>query len=115
VATVASYPTDVKTLHFMLDEQRQLIESLKANLHRLLKWQFGPKSEHLNVDQLGLFVDGSVVIEVPPSAPADHAERSNTSPATSERRRAVRVLSNLPRVIEEIDVLEVQKKLPLLR
>jgi hypothetical protein len=52
VATAASYPTDVKTLHFMLDEQRQLIESLKANLHRLLKWQFGPKSEHLNVDQL---------------------------------------------------------------
>ena len=45
----------------MLDEQRQLIELLKANLHRLLKWQFGPKSEHLNVDQLGLFVDGSVV------------------------------------------------------
>jgi hypothetical protein len=79
VATAASYPTDVKTLHFMLDEQRQLIESLKANLHRLLKWQFGPKSEHLNVDQLGLFVDGSLVIEVPASAPSDHAERSNTA------------------------------------
>ena len=51
MATAASYPTDVKTLHFMLDEQRQLIESLKANLRRLLKWEFGPKSEHLNVDQ----------------------------------------------------------------
>ena len=115
MATAASYPTDVKTLHFMLDEQRQLIESLKANLHRLLKWQFGPKSEHLNVDQLGLFVDGSVVIEVPPSAPADHAdhaERSNTSPAKSDRRRAVRVLRNLPRVIEEIDVPEAQKTCP---
>jgi transposase len=109
VATAASYPTDVKTLHFMLDEQRQLIESLKANLHRLLKWQFGPKSEHLNVDQLGLFVDGSVLIEVPASAPFDHAERSNATPATSERRRAVRVLRNLPRVIEEIDVPEAQK------
>jgi transposase len=112
VATAASYPTDVKTLHFMLDEQRQLIESLKANLHRLLKWQFGPKSEHLNVDQLGLFVDGSVVIEVPASAPADHAERGNASPATSERRRAVWVLRNLPRVIEEIDVPEAQKTCP---
>jgi hypothetical protein len=112
VATAASYPTDVKTLHFMLDEQRQLIESLKANLHRLLKWQFGPKSEHLNVDQLGLFVDDSVVIEVPASAPADHAERSNTGPATSERRRAVRVLRNLPRVIEEIDLPEAQKSAP---
>ena len=96
----------------MLDEQRQLIESLKANLHRLLKWQFGPKSEHLNVDQLALFVDGSVVIEVPAAAPADHAERSNTSPATSDRRRAVRVLRNLPRVIEEIDVPEAQKTCP---
>jgi transposase len=112
VATAASYPTDVKTLHFMLDEQRQLIESLKANLHRLLKWQFGPKSEHLNVDQLGLFVDGSLVIEVPASAPSDHAERSNATPATSERRRAVRVLRNLPRVIEEIDVPEAQKSCP---
>jgi transposase len=96
----------------MLDEQRQLIESLKANLHRLLKWQFGPKSEHLNVEQLCLFVDGNVVIEVPESAPADHAERSNTSPATSERRRAVRVLRNLPRVIEEIDMPETQKSCP---
>lgn len=37
-------------LHFMLDEQRQLIELLKANLHRLLKWLFGLKSEHLNVE-----------------------------------------------------------------
>jgi hypothetical protein len=112
VATAASYPTDVKTLHFMLDEQRQLIESLKANLHRLLKWQFGPKSEHLNVDQLGLFVDRSLVIEAPASAPSDHAERSITSPATSERRRAVRVLRNVPRVIEEIDVPEAQKTCP---
>ena len=47
------YPTDVATLHLMLDEQRQLIESLKANLHRLLKWRFGPKSEVINVDQFG--------------------------------------------------------------
>lgn len=112
MASAASYPTDVKTLHFMLDEQRQLIESLKANLHRLLKWQFGPKSEHLNVDQLGLFVGGSVVIEVPASAPADHAERSNASPPKSERRRAVRVLRNLPRVIEDIDVPEAKKTCP---
>jgi len=112
VATAASYPTDVKTLHFMLDEQRQLIDSLKATLHRLLKWQFGPKSEHLNVDQLGLFVDDSVVIEVPASAPANHAERSNTGPVTRERRRAVRVLRNLPRVIEEIDLPEAQKVCP---
>jgi hypothetical protein len=81
VASAATYPTDVKTLHFMLDEQRQLIESLKANLHRLLKWQFGPKSEHINVDQLGLFVDGSVVIEVPASAPTPSAATRVRPPA----------------------------------
>jgi len=78
-------------------------------------WKRKLRGPGVSADQLGLFVDGSVVIEVPASATADHAERSNTSPVTSERRRAVRVLRNLPRVIQEIDVLEVQKKLPLLR
>ena len=108
----ATYPTDVKTLHFMLDEQRQLIESLKANLHRLLKWQFGPRSEIINVDQLGLFVDGSVVIEVPAPPATAHVERGVTPAANGERRRAVRVLRNLPRVIDEIDVPEAQKTCP---
>jgi len=96
----------------MLDEQRQLIESLKANLHRLLKWQFGSRSEHINVDQLGLFVDGSVVIAAPASAAAEPAERNATGVAPGERRRAVRVLRNLPRVIDEIDVPETQKICP---
>jgi hypothetical protein len=85
VEHAATYPTDILTLHLMLDEQRQLIESLKANLHRLLKWQFGPKSEHIDVDQLGLFVDGSVVIEVPASSAT---ERSDHSTAKAPRRRA---------------------------
>jgi transposase len=112
VERAATYPTDVKTLHFMLDEQRQLIESLKANLHRLLKWQFGPRSEIINVDQLGLFVDGSVVIEVPAPPATAHVERGVTPTANGERRRAVRVLRNLPRVIDEIDVPEAQKTCP---
>ena len=77
----ATYPTDVKTLHFMLDEQRALIESLKANLRRLLRWQFGPTSEYINVDQLGLFVDGSVVVDVWDAltnfTKAGHLEASN--------------------------------------
>ncbi len=81
----------------MLDEQRQLIESLKANLHRLLRWQFGPRSEHIDVDQLGLFADGSVVIEVP-APPASEHEHSAAHAPRGERRRAVRVLKNLPRV-----------------
>ncbi|MBW4053574.1 MAG: hypothetical protein HIU85_19355 [Proteobacteria bacterium] len=65
----STYPTDIATLHLMLREQQQLIESLKASLHRLLKWRFGPKRESIDVDQFGLFTDGSLVIEVP--APPD--------------------------------------------
>src|SRR5208283_5638673 len=107
VATAASYPTDVPTLHFMLDEQRQLIESLKSNLHRMLKWRFGPKSEAFNVDQFGLFADDSFVIEVPGSEARDTKETAG-SPAPSapaERRRAIRVLKNLQRIIDPpIDV-----------
>ncbi len=108
----ATYPTDVATLHLMLDEQRALIESLKANLHRILKWRFGPKSEHIDVDQFGLFVDGSVVVEVPAPAINERMERTGAKTPSGERRRAVRVLRNLPRVIEEIDVPEAQKTCP---
>ncbi len=35
-------PTDIATLHLMLREQHQVPESLKANLHRPLKWRFWP-------------------------------------------------------------------------
>ena len=74
-------PTDVPTLQLMLREQQQLIESLKTNLHRLLKWRFGPKREVLDVDQFGLFADGSLVIEVPMPEPAAEAKQSaSTAP-----------------------------------
>ena len=105
-------PTDVPTLHLMLREQQQLIESLKANLHRLLKWRFGPKSEVLDVDQFGLFADGSLVIELPPFEPAAEAKQSASTAPPAERRRAVRVLKSLPRLIEQIDVPEEQKTCP---
>ena len=105
-------PTDVQTLHLMLREQQQLIESLKANLHRLLKWRFGPKSEVIDVDQFGLFADESLVIEVPPSEPGAEAKQSASTTAPAERRRAVRVLKSLPRAIEQIDVPEAQKTCP---
>jgi hypothetical protein len=77
VADAATYPTNVPTLHQMLDEHRALIESLKANLHRLLKWRFGPKSEVINIDQFALFADGSTVIEVP------RRDSSGSEPATT--------------------------------
>jgi transposase len=108
VEHAASYPTDIPTLHFMLDEQRQLIESLKANLHRVLKWRFGPKSECIDIDQMGLFVDASVVVELPTTV-SDAADHSKPVRAPKERRRAVRVLKKLPCVIDEIDVEESQK------
>jgi transposase len=115
VDRAATYPTDVATLHLMLDEQRQLIESLKANLHRILKWRFGPKSEVINIDQCGLFTDESVLIELPqPNASDTEKETTPTSvaPTKTERRRAVRVLRSLPRVIDEIDVPGAQKICP---
>lgn len=90
----------------MLLEQEQLIESLKAQLHRLLKHQFGRRSEIIDVNQLGLFVDGSVVIEVP-QAPALPSSRASAAPV--ERKRAVRVAKDLPRVIEEVDVPEGER------
>lgn len=99
----------------MLREQQALIDSLKANLHRLLKWRFGRKSESLSVDQFGLFADDSVIIEVPQSDSA-HAEpspsTSATTPARTERKRAVRVLRDLTRVVTPIDVPESQKTCP---
>jgi len=97
----------------MLDEQRALVESLKANLHRLLKWRFGPKSELIDVDQFALFADASVVVEVPASEATEPAERHAAPAAKAERRRAVRVLKNLERVIcPAIDVSEEQKVCP---
>src|ERR1035441_633799 len=104
----------------MLDEQRALIEPLKANLHRVLKWRFGPKSELIDVDQFGLFADGSVVIELPRSGSSDAAEpktpTSASAPAQTERRRAVRVLKNLEPVIIPPDrCARGAEDLPLLR
>ncbi len=110
----STYPTDIATLHLMLrEQQQQLIESLKANLHRLLKWRFGPKSESVDINQFGLFADGSLVIEVP-GPPEREAEVSRSASADdpAKRRRAVRVLKNLPRVLEQIDVPEEQKTCP---
>jgi len=110
VDRAATYPTDVATLHLMLDEQRALIESLKGNLHRLLKWRFGPKSEVIDVDQFALFADESAVIEVPRSNSTDTEQRA---PTIHARRRAIRVLKNLERVIlPPIDVPEEQKTCP---
>jgi transposase len=56
---------------------------------------------------LRLFVDGSIVIEVPMPAATERAERTASAAPEGERRRAVRV--HLPRAIDQIDVPEAQK------
>ena len=86
----------------MLHEQQQLIDSLKTQLYRLLKHQFGRRSEIIDVEQMALFADGSVVVEVP-QAPSI-APRTDQDAAPRERRKAVRVATSLPRVIEVLDV-----------
>jgi hypothetical protein len=93
----------------MLLEQQQLIESLKTQLHRLLKHHFGRRSEIIDIDQLGLFVDGSIVVEVPqaPVPAASPSTSANTAPI--ERKKAVRVVKGLARVIEELDIPESER------
>ena len=49
----------------MLLEQQQMIEALKEQLHRLLKHRYGPRSEVLDVTQIGLFADSGIVVELP--------------------------------------------------
>jgi transposase len=115
VLSVASFPTDVPTLHHLLLEQQHMIETLKANLHLALHRQFGPRNEYVNVDQFGLFAgdaDGSTLIEVLQTAAAktDTGEKGsgeNKPPVT--RKKAVRILKDLSREIVEQDIPESEK------
>jgi transposase len=109
VPVAASLPTHVPTLHQLLREQQQLIESLKTQLHRLLKHQFGRRSEIIDVDQMGLFVDGSVVLEVPQAPTPALSPSTPTTAVSIGRKKAVRVAKDLPRVIEEVDVPEPER------
>jgi len=103
-----SLPNDVPTLQRLLLEQQQMIESLKSQLHRALKHRFGPRSEVLNIDQGCLFADDSVVIELPvQSAPTPPIAIAG-KPAAA-RRRAVRMLKDLPRVIETLELPEAER------
>lgn len=105
----ASLPTHIPTLHQLLLEQQQLIESLKTQLHRLLKHQFGRRSEIIDVDQMGLFVDDSIVVEVPQAPPPSVSPSTPATAMPVERKKAVRVSKGLPRVINEVDVPESER------
>jgi transposase len=94
----------------MLLEQQQMIESLKEQLHRLLKHRFGPRSEVLDVSQSSLFADSSIVVELPQSV----REAQRTGTAVGEppvrRKKAVRVLKDLPRETHIVDLPESQRR-----
>lgn len=114
---VASFPTDVPTLHQLLREQQHMIETLKTNLRLALHRQFGPRNEYVNVDQFGLFAgeaDSSTLIEVPDAdtEKADVGQDSagdSTVKAPAVRKKAVRILKNLSREIVEQDIPECEK------
>lgn len=96
----------------MLLEQQQMIESLKGQLHRLLKHRFGPRRESIDVDQIGLFADDSLVIELP--EPVRESEPPPPKSAAAEgrpvrRKKAVRILKDLPRQTRIVDLPEAEK------
>ena len=94
-------PTDVATLHQMLDEQRQLIESLKANLHRLAQVAVRAEErshQHRSVRLVCRRERGHRGAAAPklPRQPATVEARARRAP-TAER--GARSLKDLPRVI----------------
>jgi transposase len=94
----------------MLLEQQQLIDSLKGQLLQFLKHRFGPRSEIVDVNQFGLFADdGSVIVEVPQETPDPTESREPTKAEGARRKKAVRILKDLPRVIRELEVPESER------
>ena len=115
---VASLPTHVPTLQSLVLEQQHMIETLKARLHLALHRQFGRRNEFVDVDQIGLFageLDPSTVIELAVAAAEEAADlkagRAIVAPAAvpAERKKAVRILKELPREIKVIDIPESDK------
>lgn len=84
-----------------------MIDALKSQLHRALKHRFGPRSEVLNIEQGSLFADESILIQIPERSQA--AAKAATTERSPERRRAVRVLKDLPRTIETLQIPESER------
>lgn len=94
-----------------------MIDTLKEHLRLALHRQFGPRNEHVDIDQLGLFAtdaetDTRTVIELAVNA-AEVADTAPTKPeagtAPAERKKAVRILKDLPRDIRIIDIPDAEK------
>ncbi len=89
-----------------------MIETLKVQLQMALHRQFERRNESVDVDQIGLFageLDESTVIQLAIAGSEDAAEMNvdraaasaGTAPAT--RKKAVRILKELPREIKISD------------
>lgn len=116
--TVTSLTTDVPALHSLVREQQQMIDTLKEQLRKALRREFGRQSEAVDIDQLVLFaaeLDPSTVVELCEAQAEDLAEAQRAKTrweSPSERKRAVRVLKDLPREIRIIDVPEQDRICP---
>jgi hypothetical protein len=118
VQNVASLPTHVPTLQSIVLEQQHMIETLRAQLHLALHRQFGRRNESVDVDQIGLFAGGSdesTVIELAVAGPERAAEaasdRTPDSPVgvPTMRKKAVRILEDLPREVRIVDLPESER------
>jgi len=120
VQSLSAHPpisSDIAMLQKLVIEQQQMIETLKSQLHRALRREFGPRHEAIDVDQLALFAgtaDQSTVIElaVVPAVAAD--EVSAVAPAAGTaavkpRKKALRILKDLPREVRIVDLPETEK------
>ena len=89
---------------------------MKEQLRLSLRRQFGPKNEFVNIHQLGLFAvtsnDDSIIVEIIVSdteQKAKTATHESTSPLPIERKKAVRILKDLPRDVKIIDIPDNEK------
>lgn len=88
-----------------------MIETLKEQLRLMLRRQFGPRHEAVNLDQMGLFAkpdDTSIVIEVTERV-SEPCSREVEPKAQTERKQAIRMLKELPREIRVVDIPEAEK------
>lgn len=106
---------DIATLQKLVIEQQQMIETLKSQLHRALKREFGPRHEAIDVDQFALFAgsaDQGAVIELSVAAAEGAKPATASAPGTEAgkpRRKALRILKDLPREVRIVDIPEGEK------
>jgi transposase len=112
--TLTTLPTHVPALQQLVLEQQHMIETLTEQLRLSLRRQFGPRNETVNVDQLGLFSmpssDDSTLIEIDVGTAESISDDETTAEkAPVERKKAIRVLKDLPRDIRIIDIPDAEK------